>query len=449
MISGRGTAALAVVCDILWGTAAWTQGLKVGAGSIVITPGQDMWLSGYASRTAPSAGKVHDLYAKALVFEDATGARSAIVTSDLIGLTRDISERAAGLVLDEFGIPRERLMITASHTHTGPALAGNLDVMFDLDAEQARLVREYTDALPAKFLGAIRQAVDDLAESSLEYVTGEAGFAVNRRQYTLNGVVIGVNPIGPVDHSVPMLIVRRPDGTPRAVLLAYACHNTTLSFQQICGDYAGFAQIYVEDKLPGITALFASGCGADANPNPRGTLPLAREHGEELGAAVVRGMERGGTRISGSIAAEFREIELPLSPPPRRDALDAQLADPNMFIQRRARALLREWDERGALATTKRYPIQVWRFGDGPRVIALGGEVVVDYALRLKHEFGAEPAIVLGYANDVMAYIPSLRVLREGGYEADASNIYYGLYGPWAPEIEETIIRTVHELAAP
>jgi hypothetical protein len=419
----------------------------VGAGAVVITPVQDMWLSGYASREEPSAGKVHDLYAKALVFEDEDGTRSAIVTSDLIGVTREISERTAALAFERLGIARERLLVTASHTHTGPALAGNLDVMFDLDAEQARRVREYTGTLPQQFLEALDRAIVNLAPASVEYSETYAGFAANRRQYTPNGVVFGVNPIGPVDRSVPLLVVRSPDNTPRAVFFVYACHNTTLSFQQICGDYAGFAQQRIEEKLPGVTALFASGCGADANPNPRGTLPMARQHGEELGIAVVRAIETGGETVNGPISAAFREIELPLTPPPTRAELEAQLASSDVFVQRRAKTLIAEWDTNGGLAVTKPYPVQVWRFGDGPRLIALGGEVVVDYALRLKYEFGPDPLIVVGYANNVVAYIPSLRVLREGGYEADASNAYYGLYGPWAPEIEETIIRTVHELA--
>jgi len=405
-----------------------------------------MWMSGYASRSEPSAGKIHDLFAKAMVIEDESGARSAIVTTDLIGLTKAISDETARLVYEAIGIPRERLMITASHTHCGPALAGNLDVMFKLDDAQARRVREYTAALPAKLAEAVHHAAEQLAPVSLEYATAKAGFAVNRRQYTLNGIVLGVNPIGPVDHNVPIVVARGADGTPRAVLFVYACHNTTLSFQQFCGDYAGFAQAYIEENLPGAVALFAAGCGADANPNPRRDITHAKQHGEELGAAVLKAVAAGGRAIAGPVRAAFREADLALSPPPAREALEAQLNDKDVFIQQRARRLLAEWDANGGLATSKPYPVQVWSFGDALDVIALGGEVLVDYALRLKYELGADRTVVIGYANDVMAYIPSLRVLREGGYEADTSNIYYGLYGPWAPTIEETIIETTHEL---
>ncbi len=440
-------AALIVLCAVGSSPARAAGEWKAGAGTVVITPEQDMWMSGYASRKAPSSGKIHDLHAKAIVFEDASGAKSAIVTTDLIGMTKALSDETARLVNEKFGIPRERLMVTASHTHCGPALGGNLEVMFDLDAEQARRVSEYTEALPGKMAEAVARAVADLGEATLEWTQSEAGFAVNRRQYTLGGVVLGVNPIGPVDRSVPMIVARRADGSVKAVLFGYACHNTTLDFQQFCGDYAGFAQAHIEGASPGTTALFVSGCGGDANPNPRRTLDLARQHGNELGGAVARAMREPGRGLDGPIRGQFREVALALSAPPSREKLEAQLADPDVYIQRRAKRLLAEWDAKGALADSKPYPVQVWQFGEGLHLIALGGEVVVDYALRLKHEFGAEKTFVIGYANDVMAYIPSLRVLREGGYEPDISNIYYGLYAPWAPTIEETIIGTVHELA--
>ena len=92
--------------------------------------------------------------------------------------------------------------------------------------------------------------------------------------------------------------------------------------------------------------------------------------------------------------------------------------------------------------------MQVWRLGGGVLWIALGGEVVIDYNLRLKKELAGDAAIwIAGYANDVMAYIPSARVLKEGGYEADSSMVYYGFSTRWAPAVEELIVAKVKELA--
>jgi hypothetical protein len=90
--------------------------------------------------------------------------------------------------------------------------------------------------------------------------------------------------------------------------------------------------------------------------------------------------------------------------------------------------------------------VQAVQFGKDLTLVALGGEVVVDYVLRIKREFGSKGIIVAGYSNDVMSYIPSLRVLKEGGYEADQSMIYYGLPGPYDEQVEDRIMTTVHQV---
>jgi len=433
---------------LLVSTVHATAEMSVGVGSVVITPDKPIWLSGYASRKAPSDGKVQDIFAKAMAFEDADGNRTVMVTTDLIGLTRNLSLRTAALASEKLGIPRERIMLTSSHTHCGPALRENLGTMYALDEEQTRRVNEYSDALPGRIFAAIEMAVNDLEPGSVLWGHGDAGFAVNRRQYNQGGVSIGVNPIGPVDHDVPTIVAKRADGTTKGVFFGYACHNTTLSFQQISGDYAGFAQAHVEAAMPGVVALFASGCGADANPNPRGKLELAEQHGAELGEAVLAAMKGELTELTEPVRAVYEEVALELSEPPSRASIEAQLESDNVYIQRRATALIEEFDSAAGLRTNyPYYPIQVFQFGDALQVTALGGEVVVDYALRIKHEFGQDNQFIIGYANDVMAYIPSLRVLREGGYESDTSMIYYGLYGPWSTTVEEIVMNGVRRLS--
>jgi neutral ceramidase len=423
--------------------------MKAGVGKVVITPTHDMWLAGYASRTKPSEGKLHDLHAKALAFEDETGARTVLVTSDLIGVPAALVKHTADRAREKFQLPRERLMITVSHTHSGPVLQDRLQHMYGLDETQTRLLAEYSKTLPDLFLKAIEGALKDLQPCRVEWGVGRAGFAVNRRQYTLGGVINGKNPIGPVDHDVPVMKISRPDGSTKAVVHGYACHNTTLSQQKFSGDYAGFSQVYLEEKLPGATALFVCGCGGDANPLPRGTVELAQKYGAELAEAVLAAAKQPLTELKGPIRVAFKEVALALSTPPTRAEVEKQLQDPNVYIQRRAKLLLKTLEEKGELPTTYPYPVQAWQFADGMQMIALGGEVVVDYALRLKYELGRERTWVIAYANDVCAYMPSLRVWREGGYEGAESMIYYGHHGPWAPTIEEDILRTVHELAAP
>lgn len=420
--------------------------MKVGAGRCVITPEQDMWMSGYASRTEPSSGKLHDLWAKALVIEDESGARGVIITTDLVGLPASIARPTAELIEKEFGIPRERVMLTASHTHSGPVLRDNLFGMYGLNEDQWKLVEDYTAKLPGLIVTAVRQGIEGLEPGTLHWGIGEAGFAKNRRKYTVNGVTNDFNPIGPVDHDVPVLSARAADGSLKAVLFGYACHCTVLGIQQWNGDYAGFAQVYLEKKFPGTTALFAAGCGGDQNPLPRREIELAEKYGMELANAVEAALNGTTHDVCGPIHAAYREIPLALSPPPTREEVENQLQSTDVYIQRRAQSLIQKYEEAGALDTTYPYPVQVWRLGDTLQFTVLGGEATVDYSLRLKYELGREKQFVIAYANDVCSYIPSLRVLREGGYEGESSMIYYGFHGPWAPAIEEDIVATVHEL---
>jgi len=259
---------------------------EAGIGRILITPEKPIYMSGYAGRNHPSEGAIHDLWAKALVIEDRKGARVVIVTTDLIGLPRGIADVVAARIQKEYGIERAHLVLNSSHTHTGPLVQHNLEILFELSPEDAQVVAEYSARLTDKLVTVVGAALKDLAPADLSFGNGRATFAINRRENTPNGVKIGENPKGPSDPDVPVLKVTAPDGTLRAVLFGYACHNTTLTgqFYKLSGDYAGFAQLAVEKNHPGATAMFVMLCGADQNPHPRSTIELAEQHGASLGS---------------------------------------------------------------------------------------------------------------------------------------------------------------------
>jgi hypothetical protein len=188
-----------------------------------------------------------------------------------------------------------------------------------------------------------------------------------------------------------------------------------------------------------------AGCGGDSNPHPRGTVDLARQYGATLAAAVEAVLGGTLTPVEGSLATAFGTVALPFAPPPTRETLEAKTQDPNRFVQWHAWELLAALDRDGRLPAAYTAPVEVWRLGDQVTLVALGGEVVVDYALRLKKELG-DGVWVAAYSNDVFAYVPSRRVLEEGGYEPDVSMIYYGHPGPFAPEVEEALVGKVREL---
>ena len=151
------------------------------------------------------------------------------------------------------------------------------------------------------------------------------------------------------------------------------------------------------------------------------------------------------TKLEPRLKAAYAEIALPYGELPSRETLVKDSLGKDRFVAGRAKLLLDEFEKRGSLRSTYPYPVQTWQLGNLSWV-ALGGEVCVDYALRLKATHG--PLWVTGYANDVMAYIPSLRVLKEGGYEGDSSMIYYGQPCAWGPRIEELIVGEVRRQSA-
>ncbi|HPO07241.1 MAG TPA: neutral/alkaline non-lysosomal ceramidase N-terminal domain-containing protein [bacterium] len=419
---------------------------RVGVASTVITPQMSIWMSGYGSRDKPSQSVVQDLYSKALAIEDADGNRAVFLTSDVIGLTAILSDSVAARVSEKTGLPRSAILLTASHTHTGPVVGENLRTMYDLPREEWEKIRSYTRDLEDKMVSVILSALENLEPAKLERGNGTAGFAMNRRLFVPAQVAMRDNPIGTVDHDVPVLKVTDPQGKLKAILFGYACHNTTLSDYGICGDYAGYAQEYLQEQHPGVTALFFAGCGADANPSPRTGLEYAQQHGRELSQAVETVLNGPMTPVEGTIRTAFSNVNLPLTAAPTREELQKQLEDKNRFIRNRAKYLLETLEQNGSIPEQHPCPVQVWGIGKEFLIVALGGEVVSDYSLLFKYQFGKDRTWVAGYANDTPAYIPTIRLLREGGYEVEDSMIYYGLHGPWKPEIEPILTEEVNRL---
>jgi len=432
---------------------------QAGVAKVKITPPTPFWMSGYSSRTNQSMGVFQDLWARALALRDSRGHRVVIVSCDLIGLHHCVSDDVFVRAKKQFKLDRSDVLLCCSHAHSGPVVGLNLNVMFDFSAEDKQRVLEYSARLTDNLVNVIGDALKDLAPAKLATGHGSVGFAINRRQRTAaDKIALGVNPTGPVDHDVPVLKVTSPDGKLRTILFGYACHNTTIGgkgekladFYKIHGDYAGQAEAELEKLHPGTTAMFTILCGADQNPNPRGSLELAVEHGRTLATEVERVLGAETRPVHAPIRTAFQSVQLDFARHTRQ-TFEEELKKaedpkkPNKFFQRRAKLMLTAYDQHHPIRETP-YPVQAIRLGNDLTLIALGGEVVVDYQLRCKREFPNENLMAIGYANDVMCYIPSLRVLKEGGYEVDMSMVYYGQPGPFAENVEEKVFKAIHQV---
>jgi neutral ceramidase len=406
-----------------------------------ITPDSSIYLSGYAARTRPSEGVLHDIWAKALVISEDDDISIIIVTIDIIGLSHELSEDIAQRVIEKHGIDRSRLLLNASHTHSAPVIWPSLRIMYELGTRDLQTLIKYNRRLSDDIVDVIDMAILDLKPANLYIAHGSARIAINRRQATEKGVIIGVNNSGPVDNDVPVLKVEAPDGKIRAILLGYACHNTTLDIYQVNGDYAGFAQIEIEKANPGSVAMYLAGCGADQNPNPRRSVELAMQHGKTLADAVQKVLSGEFVAIHPPVRTYFMETTLEFAPFDQEQYRKDILGD-NRFMARRAAFIIEALDK-GYNVSTLSYPVQAVRFNNDFTILGLSGEVVVDYSLNTKSRYPGENLFVAGYSTEVQCYIPSLRVLKEGGYEPETSMIYYGLPGPFADNIEEKIFSAI------
>jgi hypothetical protein len=424
---------------------------KIGTARVRITPEKPMWMSGYAGRTKPAEGTLHDLWAKTLVFEASAGGRAVVITTDLAGFPKPLADQICADLQTRCGLDRSRIMLTSSHTHCGPVLEGDAYEVYVMDAGQPALIEEYSRGLRTKIVDMVAEACSRLAPAALWAGVGTADFAVNRRnnsEKTLSeSRARGEKPKGPIDHDVPVLAARDPGGALRAVAFGYACHNTTLSILQWCGDYAGFAQIALEQRHPGATALFHMGCGADQNPLPRRTVELCQKYGTRLAAGVDAVLAGGMRPVAGRLRAKLEIIDLPYGEQPTAAQLQQLVAKPGPtnYQKRWAERMLRELEASKPSAKSYPYPIQVWKLGDDQLWIVLGSEVVVDYALLLKKQYGPT-TWVTSYANDVMCYIPSHRVWQEGGYEAGAFDTSGLPANRWCEDIETRILGCVERL---
>ena len=429
------------------GSVEAASGWEAGFSKVKITPSEPVWMSGYASRDRPAEGTRTELWAKATALRDKRGRLGLLISLDVVGIGQEVSQAICDPLMTKLDLQRSEIVLNTSHTHTGPVIGGNLGTMYFLSPEQQDAIRDYTAELTEKVVMCATSAVASMSKVSLFYGVGQSRFGVNRRnnpemlvpKRRFEGQLQG-----PIDYSVPVLrFVDEADRTV-GVLFGYACHATTLSDYQWSGDYPGYAQKFVEARYPFAVAQFFAGCGADVNPLPRRKPELAVQYGASLADAVGDVLNGVMEPVAAQIRTSFVSGHLSFDRVPDRRSLVEQAASENRYIQSRARKWLSVLDDGGEIPATRAYPVSWWRLGSSVDLVAMGGEVVVEYALALQQRYGST-VWAMGYSHDVMAYIPSRRIWEEGGYEGATSMIYYGLPDRWSGTVEEDVFRVVEQ----
>lgn len=402
-------------------------------------------MAGYAARTHEATETYHDLYAKVLVLEDLEKNQVVLVTADILGFPKKMSDRIRTQLQQKFGLEKSQIILNGSHTHSGPVLAEALYDIYPLDEPQRMLINEYSQWLEKKVVELVSAAMEEKVPAKLASANGVTRFQVNRRNNKEAEITKVKDLAGPNDYAVPVIKVENLNGDLMSVVFGYACHPTVLDHYGWSGDYPGFAQIELEKNFPGTVAMFFQGASGDQNPIPRRTLPLAVQYGKSLAAAVERILAEEMNPLPAQLKTAYREIELALAPAPSSQELIKMANEQTGYMQRWANRMLRESTEGKSFMEKYPYPLQIWQLG-GQKLFNMGGEVTIAYTIALKEKYG-EDIFVMAYSNDVMGYIPSELILEEGGYEGYSSQMVYGLPSAWEKGIESNILSSFDELA--
>jgi hypothetical protein len=410
---------------------------SIGVAAVDITPKYPVRLNGFGFRRTESEGVTQPVFAKALAIGADSEKPVILITLDNLGIRLPQTEEVARRLKEKAGIERERVVITFTHTHTAPKVINASETIFSqpIPPEHQAHIDQYTKDLTDALVKVSLDALANRKPSRLERATGEVKFAKNRRPQG-----------GPVDHSLPILVVRSADDESiRAIYVTYACHCVTLSNNKISGDWAGYAQEAIQRNHPGVIAMVSIGCGSDANPSSGVTgdnIAAAAEQGDEIAREVDRLLKGKLEPIAGKLVATYETIDLPLNDLPTREQLEATAKDEANGYN--ARYQLAKLDRGEQLQSVIKYPIQSIQFGSQFVMLFLGGEVCVDYAVRIGNEFEPGRVWVHGYSNDFCSYIPSERLLKEGGYGGGGEINYFALPTTLKAGLEDQIMSEVH-----
>lgn len=415
---------------------------KAGTASIKITPEKPVPLVGYAARTNVFKDVDLDVYAKALALEDEQGHRAVLVTADICTVSTTVVEPICEKITAKTGLKREEIVISLSHTHSGPEVTLTPT---GIQAAVSNAIVEYTGVFQQKLALAAIEAVEKLAPGKLSYGSGVAHFTMNRREFTTNGVILGVNPRGFVDRAVPVLRIDSPDGELRAVLFGYACHGTTLPSDSltVSPEYPGYAREEIKKRFPKAESLFLAGLGGSANPYPRTGLDLAKQHGAALADEVCRVLATKLRPLHGPLTCAMDQAQLPLQQPSKEQLQQIVKDRRRSYARGSAQEYLALYEKNTPLPRTHSAPVAVWQFGPELTLVALSGEVVGEYVPLIERAIGPLNLWPAAYCNAVSGYIPTAQTLEEGGYEC--RGLYEGT-GWYSPDTEKVLIDKITEL---
>jgi neutral ceramidase len=405
--------------------------MNLGATQIDITPKPGVELSGFAARIQPSTGVLDPLFAKALYFVEGQ-TRLLWIHCDLVGFDRSIVLGFRRWAQDQLGLGEAQVMLSATHTHSGPCTihlqeAGQYDPA-------------YVEFLQGRLREAARAAMAHTESVVLVSVEGHLDLALDRRKTASSHT----------DPRVGALGFRRSDGSFAAVVANYPMHPVALGPQNRCisADIPGQAALTLARQIPGApVVLITNGACANLNP-PAENVPFAQIEawGKQVAEAVAPLLMQAPPQRETTLRVVTRVISLPL------DTLDAAgiesfaakaLQDEKSLVEwgDKYRRVVEHWrtsltaELKGGRANGHREAeLFLVRIGD-TTLLGANAEVFSEFTDWLRRESG-QKVYLIGYANGDLGYLPTRAAYQEGGYEVNVAHLFYGGFRPRAGSLE-------------
>lgn len=429
-----------------------------------MTPPQPVFMAGFGARTRKSEGLLDELYVKAVLLSEG-GKELLLVVFDALGADRGFVLGVKKALGERFGLEEADILLHFTHTHASIHLTGehpelrrgNYSLAQDQWHEDSAAI-DYTEDI--KYYRWIRDTVTALVErcyaglqpGRLKLAAGRTRAAISRRRVTEDGVLWAPAPDADIDDEMTVLTLTDSEGRVKAVLFNLACHPTAMGPDNylLSSEFVGRACQRLEDERPGEIAVFLQGAAGDLKPRHSAeggrfkvcSTAEMQAAGDELASEVRRVLTDGAfAGIEGPFRSELASIDLSAAAPDERKMAQLLSGEAGEYYRRAAERTIKA-EQRGVAKTKLPLYVQTWRLSEQVTLVALESEIPTEYSLKLKCGCPDRKLIVLGYSNGVYSYIPTRRILKEGGYEADHP-FTIGFKSRFVPETEELILQEV------
>ncbi len=392
--------------------------LRAGFAEIEITPPVGTEIVG-SIRRIESRRVLDPLFARAAVFESDT-ARLGFVQIDVCFVSAALVAAMRARIEARSGFPGASVMVAATHNHAGPVTETQGECTADA-AYVEGLVERVAQAFAAAAAGAVPAEVGQLSAFCF-------GVAHNRRVVMRDGTVRTHGTFadagalcyeGPIDPEVAVLAARDATGRPLGVLVNFACHPTHHGTDASLS--AGFPGVFADEmKTHGWPVpMFLNGAAGNmhtADPGAGGANLTKEEAGRRLAGAALDVLQRLAYQRTLDLTVRVTRLPVPFRTPTAAERAGSvrgaqRFVDPTIYD--RQMAALVEWTTAQGSAAVE---LQVLRVGDRAYV-GVPGEYFAELGLRVKEGCHPLHALVVGYANGALGYIPHREAFARGGYE--------------------------------